>query len=239
MRTAILIDGGFFIRRYKYIKGFQVNDSAEIMAKNLVSYCFRHIQRVNNYRIRYRLAPTELYRIFYYDANPFDGDSHNPISKKPFDFKKTNQYKFRHELFSELKRQRKIALRLGFLKNASKNWVIRARYTHALINGKMKIEDLGENDIEFPLNQKAVDMKIGLDIATLAFREQVDQIILIAGDSDFVPAAKFARREGVDFILDPMLNYIDPTLHEHIDGLMTIKKMFSQENGELGEQEFL
>ncbi|MCX8486503.1 MAG: NYN domain-containing protein, partial [Crocinitomicaceae bacterium] len=116
---------------------------------------------------------------------------------------------------------------------------IRARYTHALINGKMKIEDLGENDIEFPLNQKAVDMKIGLDIATLAFREQVDQIILIAGDSDFVPAAKFARREGVDFILDPMLNYIDPTLHEHIDGLMTIKKMFSQENGELGEQEFL
>ena len=103
----------------------------------------------------------------------------------------------------------------------------------------MKIEDLCENDIEFPLNQKAVDMKIGLDIATLAFREQVDQIILIAGDSDFVPAAKFARREGVDFILDPMLNYIDPTLHEHIDGLMTIKKMFSQENGELGEQEFL
>ena len=99
MRTAILIDGGFFIRRYKYIKGFQVNDSAEIMAKNLVSYCFRHIQRVNNYRIRYRLAPTELYRIFYYDANPFDGDSHNPISKKPFDFKKTDQDKFRHELF--------------------------------------------------------------------------------------------------------------------------------------------
>lgn len=68
-------------------------------------------------------------------------------------------------------------------------------------------------------------MKIGLDIATIAFKEQVSQIILIAGDSDFVPAAKFARREGVDFILDPMLNNIDPTLHEHIDGLMTIKSM--------------
>ena len=46
MKTAILIDGGFFIRRYKYIEGFHSEDSADIMAKNLVSYCFRHIQRV-------------------------------------------------------------------------------------------------------------------------------------------------------------------------------------------------
>ncbi len=47
-------------------------------------------------------------------------------------------------------------------------------------------------------------MRIGLDIASLAYKKQIDQIILIAGDSDFVPAAKLARREGIDFILDPM-----------------------------------
>lgn len=225
MKTAILIDGGFFIRRYKYIKGFEPDDSPELMAKNLVSYCFKHIQKVNNYRNRYQLPPTELFRIYYYDANPFDGDSHNPITNRLFNFKKTPQYKFRHDLFFELKKQRKIALRLGFLKNGSKNWVIRSKHTKPLLTGKMAISDLTGEDIEFPLNQKAVDMKIGLDIATLAFKEQVDQIILIAGDSDFVPAAKFARREGVDFILDPMLNNIDPTLHEHIDGLMTIRNM--------------
>lgn len=225
MKTAILVDGGFFIRRYKYINGFHQDDTPEIMAKNLVSYCFKHIQKVNTYRIRFNLPPTELYRIFYYDARPFDGDSHNPISNKSFSFKSTPQYAFRNSVFEELKKQRKIALRLGFLKNSSKEWVIRSKYTKPLIKGKLQLSELTENDIEFPLNQKAVDMKIGLDIATLAFKEQVEQIILIAGDSDFVPAAKFARREGVDFILDPMLNYIDPTLHEHIDGLMTIKNM--------------
>jgi len=223
--AAILIDGGFFINRYKYIQGFESDDSPEVMAANLVSYCFKHIQRVNNYRKRYALPPTELYRIFYYDALPYDGDSHNPISNKAISFKRTPQYKFRNQLFEELKKQRKIALRLGFLKNSSKDWSIRSKYTKPLIKGQLSIEDLKENDIEYPLNQKAVDMKVGLDIATLAFKEQVDQIILIAGDSDFVPAAKFARREGVDFILDPMLNYIDPSLHEHIDGLMTIKVM--------------
>lgn len=229
MKTAILIDGGFFLKRYRYIKGFEKSDAPELVAKNLVSYCFKHIYRVNQYRNRYSLPPTELYRIFYYDAKPFDGDSRDPISGKSFSFKNTDQYKFRHLLFSELKQQRKIALRLGFLKNSSKEWTIKARHTKTLLSGKKKLEELTTQDLDFPLNQKAVDMKVGLDIATLAFKSQVDQIILIAGDSDFVPAAKFARKEGVDIILDPMLNNIDPTLHEHIDGLMTIKDMSKRE----------
>ena len=42
-----------------------------------------------------------------------------------------------------------------------------------------------------------------------------------SGDSDFVPAAKLARREGIDFILDPMWNPISSDLFEHIDGLKT------------------
>ncbi|CAM5206424.1 hypothetical protein OURE66S_01060 [Oligella ureolytica] len=43
---------------------------------------------------------------------------------------------------------------------------------------------------------------------------------MIAGDSDFVPAAKLARVNGVDFILDAMRNPIEPSLFEHIDGLV-------------------
>lgn len=71
------------------------------------------------------------------------------------------------------------------------------------------------------LKQKGVDMRIGLDIASLANKKLVDQIVLIAGDSDFVPAAKHARREGIDFILDPMWLTIKPSLQEHIDGIHT------------------
>lgn len=69
------------------------------------------------------------------------------------------------------------------------------------------------------LRQKGIDMKIGVDIASMALKKFVDRIVLIAGDSDFVPAAKLARREGIDFILDPMGANIDPSLFEHIDGL--------------------
>ena len=64
-------------------------------------------------------------------------------------------------------------------------------------------------------------MKIGIDISSLAYKNQVDQIILISGDSDFVPAAKQARREGIDFILDPMGAPIKDDLFEHIDGIQS------------------
>lgn len=61
-------------------------------------------------------------------------------------------------------------------------------------------------------------MRLGLDISSLAYEGIVSQIILISGDSDFVPAAKIARRKGIDFILDPMGNSISSDLMEHVDG---------------------
>ena len=38
-----------------------------------------------------------------------------------------------------------------------------------------------------------------------------------------MPAAKLARREGIDFILDPMLANVEPQLFEHIDGLKNVQ----------------
>ncbi len=43
----------------------------------------------------------------------------------------------------------------------------------------------------------------------------------VAGDSDFVPAAKLARREGIEFILDPLWQQVNADLFEHIDGLQS------------------
>ena len=67
----------------------------------------------------------------------------------------------------------------------------------------------------------SVDIKIGVDIASLAFKKNAEKIVLISGDSDFVPASKLARREGIDFVLDSMYSPIKPDLFEHIDGLRT------------------
>ena len=92
---------------------------------------------------------------------------------------------------------------------------------------KIILLDLTEDDFCLEIDQKGVDMKIGLDIASMAYKHQVDQIVLISGDSDFVSAAKLARREGVDFILDPLGAPIKPDLFEHIDGLRTCDKAYT------------
>ena len=118
----------------------------------------------------------------------------------------------------QLKRRRKFALRLGHL-SEQMNYNLKPTVTKELCSGRRTLDSLTEEDFLFSAQQKGVDMKIGVDIASLSFKKQVEQIILIAGDSDFVPAAKLARREGIDFILDPMWSNIRPDLFEHIDGL--------------------
>lgn len=162
----------------------------------------------------------DLYRIFYYDCLPYEKKQHHPLTGKAIDFSKTDQYKFQLAFFDELKKKRKIALRLGVLEDR-KRWIIKASKTKELLKKNLGIDDLTEDDVQFDFSQKRVDIKIGLDIASMTLKNQVDQIILVSGDSDFVPAAKLARREGVDFLLDPMWNPIKPHLFEHIDGLVS------------------
>nr|BFE91598.1 hypothetical protein GCM10020185_21340 [Pseudomonas brassicacearum subsp. brassicacearum] len=50
-------------------------------------------------------------------------------------------------------------------------------------------------------------------------KKLTDVIVLVAGDSDFVPAAKLARMKGIDFVLDPMWANTTGSLSEHVDGL--------------------
>jgi uncharacterized LabA/DUF88 family protein len=102
------------------------------------------------------------------------------------------------------------------------HWQLRQDSLKALISGRRNWASLCDEDFRLDLRQKGVDMRIGLDIASLAYKRQINQLILISGDSDFVPAAKLARREGIDFVLDPMWSTIRPDLHEHIDGLKSV-----------------
>jgi len=211
-RIAILVDGGFFLKRYKAINKVRMLDP-EKTATDLWEMCLKHLTQAKK-------ESYDLYRIFYYDCLPYDKKQHNPITGKAIDFAKTEQYKFQLAFFEELKKKRKVALRLGVLED-KKRWILKPSKTKDLLKGKVKIEELTEEDVFFDFVQKRVDIKIGLDIASMAIKKQVEQIILISGDSDFVPASKLARREGIDFLLDPMWNPIKPHLFEHIDGLVS------------------
>ena len=78
-----------------------------------------------------------------------------------------------------------------------------------------------DEDFTATIRQKGVDMRMGLDMASIAIKKQANIIVLVTGDEDFVPAAKLVRREGCQIILDPMWQNVNPNLFEHIDGLDT------------------
>lgn len=212
IRTAILVDGGFYRKRAATLFG---KKTPEQRADELMEYCKRH------YNDKSQTEEQYLYRIFYYDCKPYDKVVYHPLLQKNIDFKKTEMYKWSNDFFECLTSKRKVALRMGELLDASAGYVLKEKTLKALCNKIRTIEDLTEDDFTLSITQKGVDMRIGLDIASLANKRLVDRIILIAGDSDFVPAAKHARREGIDFILDPLKNKIKPNLQEHIDGLRT------------------
>ncbi|BEG57297.1 hypothetical protein NHP21005_09850 [Helicobacter sp. NHP21005] len=65
-------------------------------------------------------------------------------------------------------------------------------------------------------------MKIGPDIASLAIKKQVEKIVLVVNDSDFVPAIKFAKREGVIVQLDSLKQHTPEDLSKHVDLLHSV-----------------
>lgn len=217
MKTAILVDGGFYRRRAQIILG---DIDAKTRADELINYCRRHLKLhgENN---------NDLYRIFYYDCPPASKNLYHPFLKKQIDLSKTDLYMWMNQFLDELKKKRKVAIRLGKLAEEQACYTIRTDIVKKLYNGNKNFADLTEQDFCLNIDQKGVDMKIGLDIASMAYKKQVDQIVLISGDSDFVSAAKLARREGIDFILDPLGAPIKPDLFEHIDGLRTCDKVFT------------
>ena len=211
IKTAILVDGGYYRKRAHTIWG---KKTAKERADELERYCRLHLKdKYEGHR--------SLYRIFYYDCPPLGTTVYHPLTKQNVKLDGSDTYKWTVEFFKELVQKRKFALRLGRLADNGNGYRLAPETVKKLCSGALLVGNLKESDFIFETKQKGVDMKIGIDIAHLSYKKLADQIILIAGDSDFVPAAKIARREGVDFIIDAMGSHIADDLLTHVDGFFS------------------
>ncbi len=217
MKIAILIDGGYLLKRLPTVRPKIRHHDAKSVSSAIGQLVTSHLNRENKTACVAN-ANSLLYRVFYYDASPYDGKEHKPISNYSIDYVKTSEAKFRHDLFEELRRSPNTAVRLGEVRR-ERGWVLKEAPQKRLLKSEITVADLKDDDFALGLRQKAVDMRIGVDITSITLKQQANTIILVAGDADFVPAAKLARREGVRIILDPLWRTVAPELFEHIDGL--------------------
>ncbi|HAR7529013.1 TPA: NYN domain-containing protein [Staphylococcus aureus] len=223
MKIAVLVDGGYYRKRSQNVFG---KVTAKERADELYKYCNRHLKETHFGTEVY----ADLYRIFYYDCPPIDKQVFHPLKQTNIDFTKSETKQWTEDFFKEISKKRKVALRLGELNEATVHYNLKHTSTKKLMNDSKEINELDEKDFALSLVQKGVDMKIGLDIATLSYKKLVDKIVLIAGDSDFVPAAKLARTEGIDFVLDSLGADIRDSLSLHIDGRRTCDEKYINRN---------
>lgn len=201
MSYAILIDAGYFSK----VANFELKKYDKETIEKLISY------------IKTNLFPNDqLYRIYYYDAEPCQSIITNPIDNAVTDFSKTVMFNKNIALLEEVKSIPMLALRLGKISTPKNSWEIKN------IKSVSSTIPLKATQIKPKINQKGVDMKIGLDIASISLKKHASKIILIAGDTDFVPAIKFARSEGVQIFISTLKNYCSPSLVEHSDQVIDI-----------------
>lgn len=207
-RTAILVDGGYYRVRSRALWG---DKSAKDRAKELYDYCMLHITEPTE--------PRDLYRIFYYDCPPMTRTMTHPLTGNTIDYSTLPGTRWSKEFYANFTNERKVAVRMGELAETTATYVLKDDALNDLLKKTRTVDDLQESDFRLDVKQKGVDMRIGLDVASLARERLVDQIILIAGDSDFLPVAKMARKNGVDFLLDPMKQFTKKSLRNHVDGI--------------------
>lgn len=123
-----------------------------------------------------------LFRIFYYDSPQYRGKVNLPVSGDQTTFSSSDKW------LSDLAKLERFAVRRGTL--GFRGWKPK----------KVPIAATALTDSDFSpiFEQKGVDMRIGLDIATFAERQSVERILLVSGDTDMIPAMKQARKAGIE-----------------------------------------
>lgn len=123
-----------------------------------------------------------LLRVLYYDAPKYKGKAKLPVSGNSHNFHSNDAW------LTDLAKRNKFAVRKGNL--GFRGWKPKS----TPISGKA----LTDNDFIPIFEQKGVDMRIGLDIASYSHDGLVDRLILISGDTDMVAAMKHARKCAVE-----------------------------------------
>lgn len=154
----------------------------------------------------------DLLRIYFYDSPPATGAIKNPIDGATLDLGASAVHKRNTALFDSLELLPNFALRRG--ETVSRGWKIGDKALKRLLKtpASPQAQDLVPN-----VQQKGVDLRIGLDIARISLKQTAQVIVVVTGDSDLIPAFKFARREGARVYLDHMGMPIRKELRVHAD----------------------
>lgn len=201
-RFAILLDGGFVIKKLQQSnRHFPTANEIEQISVDIA-----RLQELRDY---------ELLRNYFYHASPASDVITNPLDGAQLNLSATPIFSQHSSLIDGLELKPDFSVRLG--ETMTHEWRLGSSAMRDLARNPRQI---AANDLVPNIMQKGVDLRIGLDIARLALREMVRVIVVVTGDSDLVPAFKFARREGMKIFLSTLGHGVRRELKVHADKLL-------------------
>lgn len=111
--------------------------------------------------------PDDLLRTYYYHCLPYMSPVPTPEEEE--------RYAGKQRFFSALNRLNRFEVR----------------------EGKLEYRGTDRESSRPIFEQKRVDIYLGVDLVLLAVKQRIHRAILITGDSDFLPAIRAAKNEGV------------------------------------------
>ncbi len=124
--------------------------------------------RIDFGRLAVELArPNELLRCYYYHCLPYQSPVPTPEEQE--------RYAGKQRFFSALNRLNRFEIR----------------------EGKLEFRGVDRETNKPIFEQKRVDISLGVDLVLLSVKQRIERVVLVTGDSDFLPAVRAAKNEGV------------------------------------------
>lgn len=207
-RFAVLVDASFL----KWKLYAEINSGRDRKERRHIT-CPDIVRKIKSISGKRELREHELFRVFYYDAPPGEGQIVNPLSSKLIDYANTETSARNTQILGDIGLERYFAVRKGTVKY--RGWIVPNNKVGEISKRQQPV--VQAEDLKPDFQQKGVDMRIGLDIASLSTKHIVDILVLVTGDADFIPAMKLARREGLLVYLEAMGHGVNDMLKVHAD----------------------
>lgn len=181
---AVLIDGGHVRSSFRESLGRQHTAAdIELMLVNIID--------------QPRFSGWEFFRCTYYDAAPYEGTIVNPLDGSSLNYRKRPGFGVANRVFREIGSLLRTDVSLGHLTH--QGWQVpdslikertESRFGFPAWGPDRECMDIAPEDIRPNIVQKGVDADIAFDMGMIAAKHQVDDVVLVSRDTDFVPAMR-------------------------------------------------
>lgn len=214
MDVAIISDGGFVLRQIK--RRLKISVENKSLAEIIHKWMTHDIPLALKEKTQKTVS---LFRINHYDCFPYEGEILNPFSG----YTRMVRADHRKDFLNHFSRLDRVSFQPGRL--SLNGWKLKD--FSGLVERSKQVPSkqfrVTANDFLPNFVQKKVDVQIVMDVVRLAQQGTIQAIVFLTADSDFVPAIKYAKDQGLLVYLMPLGRRVAQDLIMEVDGVLESK----------------